>query len=334
MYAINGFDGDCAPHDGHIDLAFRDSGAWMEYDIGSEAQYSASQRIMVLLLGDSDAGPLLFFNWVSPTADEYPLFPAHAHDSDNWRLSLLGEMKMGKRVYRAGDFRFQNGGHPYPGDNVAWGPTGGMSIVMFADRRGFPVREVGKTSNAESEATMREVCEMAASFGVEILHPYPLGPAIRTSIGSVDNAGKIEGSFQSADRWPEILPGTRVAAGIFGEPNLGPILLFIQAAPYASAVPACSFGTEWLHVPIAGSCSIGGDSLEAGEFRIQEANASSGRIVAGENGLSSLIVIGDRRHRRPMDLEATEDGATWRQAIDGLIGELELQLANPAVVKS
>ena len=69
-----------------------------------------------------------------------PLSFAHAHASDNWRISVRGTTNMGRDTYEQGQFRFHDGGVPYASDNFAWGPDGGYGIIMFADRRGFAIR--------------------------------------------------------------------------------------------------------------------------------------------------------------------------------------------------
>ena len=71
-----------------------------------------------------------------------PLSFAHAHASDNWRISVRGTTNMGRDTYEQGQFRFHDGGVPYASDNFAWGPEGGYGIIVFADRRGFAIRPV------------------------------------------------------------------------------------------------------------------------------------------------------------------------------------------------
>lgn len=48
---------------------------------------------------------------------------AHGYDADNWRISIQGTTNVGKYAYTGRQFRFQDGGLPYPGDNFTWGST-------------------------------------------------------------------------------------------------------------------------------------------------------------------------------------------------------------------
>src|SRR5919112_1315415 len=79
---------------------------------------------------------------VTPPADQMPLSFAHAHASDNWRISVRGTTNMGRDAYAQGQWRFHDGGVPYASDNFAWGPEGGYGIIVFADRRGFAIEPV------------------------------------------------------------------------------------------------------------------------------------------------------------------------------------------------
>jgi len=94
--------------------------------------------ILPIMIGDDDCGPFVALSYVEPTSEQMPLSFAHAHASDNWRISVRGTTNMGRDAYEQGQFRFHDGGVPYASDNFAWGPDGGYGIIMFADRRGLP----------------------------------------------------------------------------------------------------------------------------------------------------------------------------------------------------
>ncbi len=128
------------PTDGHIDVDFRDTASWNPLE--------ETGRILPIMIGDEEAGPLVVLSCFPPMDEQMPLSFAHAHASDNWRISIRGTTNMGRDAYEEGQFRFHDGGVPYPCDNYAWGPEGGFGIIMFADRRGFAIRPV-KESIAE-----------------------------------------------------------------------------------------------------------------------------------------------------------------------------------------
>ncbi len=117
--------------DGHVDATYNDRTGWSS-DMGA--------TILPMLVGDEHCGPFIVLSYVEPTEEQMPLSFAHAHASDNWRISVRGTTNMGRDTYEQGQFRFHDGGVPYASDNFAWGPDGGYGIIMFADRRGFAIR--------------------------------------------------------------------------------------------------------------------------------------------------------------------------------------------------
>ena len=119
--------------DGHIDATYTDRGGWSQ-DLGA--------TILPMMVGDDQSGPFVVLSYVEPSEEPMPLSFAHAHASDNWRISVRGTTNMGRDTYEQGQFRFHDGGVPYASDNFAWGPDGGYGIIMFADRRGFANRPV------------------------------------------------------------------------------------------------------------------------------------------------------------------------------------------------
>lgn len=319
MYDIK-FSPGPAACDGHVDMSFRTPDDWDDYR-GSVGTPSGS-KIRAVLFGDADVGPMAILNSIPPTTVPLERGPAHSHDSDNWRTSILGTSSMGNERYGPGEFRLQEGGAPYGGDDVAWGPDGGYSIVMFADRRGFPARPVKHMPQVEESMRF-----WAEQVGVAVADPYPSSAAIATQLGNTDKAGKIEGSFRDATTWPENMPGTRMATAILGDRTAGPVLLLLQAKPAALAVPACTFETEVLHVVVAGACSMGDDVLERGSLRLQEAGALSDAIVAGPGGLSHAMIIGDRRAVSTVDVDETAPlarqwGETLASTVDFLKGQI------------
>ena len=205
------------PVDGHVDIDFADRNGWTE---------NMGATILPIMMGDDHCGPFVALSYVEPTSTQMPLSFAHAHASDNWRISVRGTTNMGRDAYEQGQFRFHDGGVPYASDNFAWGPDGGYGIIMFADRRGFAIRPV-KAELAEQMMPAQEVAGRA--MGIDVQDPCPGAPAIITTLGPTARA-HLDGGFDTSEQWDEIAPGVRMAAGLAGEPTCGPVLVFVDCA--------------------------------------------------------------------------------------------------------
>ena len=284
MYSII-TDKEPASGSAYTDLSFGDTGDWL--DLPHTGLRNA--QLCGLLFGDENAGPLVWLSEVPPLAEAMQLSPPHGHDSDNWRISILGTQRMGKRCYAEGEFRFQNGGVAYGPDDYSSGPEGGYGIIMMADRRGFPVRTVAP--NPRVDAAMKEA---AAMLGVSVLEPYPAGPPIRTNVGTAGKA-MLEGAFSESSEWPQLTTGVKALVALLGDPVAGPVLLLLQVDPETAAMPSLLLETEVLTVVVAGSCRIGGKRFGRGDIRLQHSDHPSQEITAGSNGASLAMIIGDRR---------------------------------------
>ena len=196
--------------DGHVD-ATSPSAAAGPQDLGA--------TVLPIMVGDDHCGPFVVLSYVEPSDEQMPLSFAHAHASDNWRISVRGTTNMGRDTYEQGQFRFHDGGVPYASDNFAWGPDGGYGIIMFADRRGFAIRPV----KAEIAAKVTPEQEAAGAFlGIDMQDPCPGAPAIATTMGRTKRA-HLDGGFDTADRvgrdrrpasaWPPASPASRRRAG-------------------------------------------------------------------------------------------------------------------------
>ena len=323
MYALK-LNEPCVEVGGRVDLSFNRAASWQ--DIPTDIP---GGKFSVLLCGDESAGPLFVLASLPPMTESGPLSPAHGHDSDTWRITVLGQSRMGRTVYSAGDFRFQRGGQPYGEDNFAWGPTGGQSAVMVADRRGFPTRPVSQDLAAQVAPVMQRYAD---EWGVVLPDPYPERPAVATVLGEPDKAGKVEGTFKDVSAWAAPFAGTRLALGCVGHPVVGPIVVLVRSEPGELAIPACSFDTEVVHLVIEGDCTVGGDLLSQGDLRLITAGNRCQPVVAGPDGLSHVMVISDRRALRGVP-DIARDGAQthadrwWaevaRQA-EGLMNALSL----------
>jgi hypothetical protein len=79
-----------SPADGHVDLDFTDRTGWSE---------NMGATTLAILMGDDQCGPFVALSYVEPTEEQMPLSFAHAHASDNWRISVRGTTNMGRDAY-------------------------------------------------------------------------------------------------------------------------------------------------------------------------------------------------------------------------------------------
>src|SRR4051812_2902436 len=251
------------PSDGHVDIDFADRDGWTE---------NMGATILPIMIGDDRCGPFVALSYVEPTSEQMPLSFAHAHASDNWRISVRGTTNMGRDTYEQGQFRFHDGGIPYASDNFAWGPDGSYGIIMFADRRGFAIRPV-KAEIADRVTPQQEAA--GAFLGIDMRDPCPGAPAIATTMGPTTRS-HLDGGFDASHTWDEIAPGIRMAAGIAGEPTCGPVLVFLDCGAGCEAVPAHSIASETIVAPVSGSVAAGGVTLTQGDVRLEEPGVEHG----------------------------------------------------------
>ena len=300
--------------DGHVDASYSDRSGWSE---------SLGATILPIMAGDDQCGPFVVLSYVEPTEEQMPLSFAHAHASDNWRISVRGTTNMGTDTYEQGQFRFHAGGVPYASDNFAWGPDGGYGIIMFADRRGFAIRPV----KAEIAARVTPEQEAGgAAMGIDMRDPCPGAPAIATTMGPLTRA-HLDGGFDGSGEWDEIAPGVRMAAGIAGEPTCGPVLVFLDCAAGCEAVPARAIGSETIVAPVSGSVEAAGTTLGQGDVRVEEADVEHPALVAGPDGAHLVVIFADRRALRAALGDGAMGGAlgsALSPVLAGLQSELSL----------
>ena len=299
--------------DGHVDADYTDRRGWSE---------SLGATILPIMIGDEHCGPFVVLSYVEPTDEQMPLSFAHAHASDNWRISVRGTTNMGRDAYEQGQFRFHDGGVPYASDNFAWGPDGGYGIIMFADRRGFAIRPV-KAEIAERVTPEQEMA--GAALGIDMQDPCPGAPAIATTMGPTTRA-HLDGGFDSSDEWDEIAPGLRMAAGLLGEPTCGPVLVFLDCAAGTEAVPARSIGSETIIAPVSGSIEAGATTLAEGHVRVEEADVEHPALVAGPDGAQLVLLVADRRALRTA-LDGGAVAGPLGTALSTALADLQGQLA-------
>lgn len=304
------------PADGNIDLDFRQPESWRQTGDGHG---------LGVMLGDDLAGPFVYLSSYPPQDEMMPTAFAHAHASDNWRITVRGTTNMGKDAYTDGQFRFQDGGVPYASDNFAWGPDGGFGLIMFADRRGFAINPVKKEIAAK---VVPEQEAVGKALGIDMQDPCPGAPAIATTLGPTARGHLIDG-FETADDWAELVPGVRAVASLLGEPGCGPVVLLLDCDAGTEALPARTIGTEVLVAPVAGDVRVGDQVLEQGDVRIVEADVAAPPMVAGDDGARLVVIVADRRALLDAR-EAGERSDQWSSALSSVLDALRADLVASA----
>lgn len=300
------------PVDGHVDVHFTERSGWSD---------SLGATVLPIMVGDDRSGPFVVLSYIEPTDVQMPLSFAHAHPSDNWRISVRGTTNMGRDTYEQGQFRFHDGGVPYASDNFAWGPDGGFGIIMFADRRGFAIRPV-KAEIAERVTPEQDM--VGAALGIDMQDPCPGAPAIATTMGPTTRA-HLDGGFDTSDTWDEITPGIRMAAGLLGEPACGPMLVFLDCAAGHEALPPRSIAAESIVAPVSGSIDAGATTLVQGDVRVEEAGLEHPALVAGPDGAQLVLIFADRRALRAA-LDAGTMAGALGPALSTVLTELQSRL--------
>lgn len=304
---------------GSLDIAMTAAAAWPAVPGMTGIAFHA------LLMGDGTAGPYLALVAIPPRTEPMPLFPAHGHGTDTWRITLRGEMNMGARKYLPGEFRYQVGGKAYGSDDLAWGPDWGYSIVMMADRRGTPSFPPDRNPEVIRAARARTQ-PLFDWMGIEMLEDYDAPHGVATTLKSAPRSFMAEASFHDASAWNEVTPGVRVAVGMLGERDVGPVLLHLRADAGSVAFPASRFATEVLHIGVAGTLRIGERDLGEGDLRLVDERLPVQEAVAGPAGASATIVFGDRRALTGEGIAAAGLPAAWEGFLQGALADLRAWL--------
>jgi hypothetical protein len=312
---------------GILDLSFHETDSWERPDDGYAAHVDghAPYNATFVVLGDEQCGPVMLFQSVEPGFQFARQAPAHGHASDTWRVTLKGEMSVGKDRYPAGALRLQEGWRPYGGDNPACGPDGGSTMVMFADHRGTRIRVV----HPEEAALLPEGIEdllfvewMGIHDGDQVtddLEKLPGPTGALTALGDM-RGGRVNSSFNEYEAWPEVRRGNRLGVTICGDEECGPVVLTTVAEAGELVSPAFETHTELVRVIVEGECLIGGSRLRAGDIRVHESGSACEVAVAGPSGVKEFIVFGDRRNA----FNAADD--PWSSAVSETLGSLREQL--------
>jgi hypothetical protein len=116
-----------------------------------------------------------------------------------------------------------------------------------------------------------------------------------------------------------------MAAGIAGEPECGPVLVFLDGAAGCEVVPARALGTETIVAPVTGSVDAAGTTLAQGDVRLEEAGVEQPALVAGPDGAQLVLIIADRRALSSALADGSVSGAVGAalsEALPKLLGEL------------
>lgn len=303
-----------------VELSFNDPSGWPT-PLGVSAVPGAGQRLTTVLIGDETDGPSIGLSYVPPREEAPPRGPAHGHDSDTWRMLLKGHMSMGSRTFRPGEFRFQQGGVPYGSDDLGWGPDGGWSVVVFADRQLFTMRPVKRDLQPDCDANAERFATWAGITLPKDRRPVVAG--VSTELGSPSKGGNVDGTFDETETWPELGPGIRAAVGLFGDPRTGPIMTTSRLDPGAE-LGGERFDTEVFHLVVDGSCQFGDRWLADGDIWIQPSGTAHPSIVAGSEGCSQFMLFADRSRL------GSAFQREWVTSVVSVVGELQAALTPDA----
>ncbi len=277
---------DDRPHNGQIDMSLIDTSTWHKGPFTGPGSAFAA-----VFFGDAQLGPFAALNAVAPRDSPLPTSAGHGHRCDSWRVSIDGTMRMGALKYGPGAFRFQEGGRIYGADDVSWGPHGGQSVVVMADRRGSTAIPAWPKDAERFKKAAKMLDEwLDAPPRVE----HPIVPGIATSFGK-PRLGHVNGSFAQGEAWRFDSPGVQLEAGLAGDREGGPLILLVRAQEGRTAFPRLRLATEVLHVVVGGSARDGGGRLQRAESRLAGENTDAPALVAEEHGVWLASLIGDRR---------------------------------------
>ncbi len=293
-----------------------------------------SGQPILIGIGDPVAGPLVGLFFDAPSTPEQlagppDLAPAHSHPCDNFRVVMKGELWVGPDRYHHGEFRLQRSGRPYGRDGDAPHVEGNWRIIFFADRRGHRVRPTNPELRAQS-ADPAAIARTMEHFG-DVL-PVVLDDqddGVNGLVTTIDKAfskvGHIDGSFSEADGWEPVGGSGRMAVSLMGVHEVGPVVIVQRTPPGQVATPAATFGSDVFRCVIRGSYRRGGDTVEMGDCALQAGGRPWPAVVAGNDGLDEVIIVGDRRGAVPA-MSGPGAGAGWAGTLTSTLGRLEAQL--------
>lgn len=322
MYkALGDFDGG----HGFTELSFREPKRWASMSTANTNSRVAGTSLSstAILLGDEQTGPALLFLALGPGVTP-PDAPGHAHASDSWRMSLLGNLPMGPDRYDPGEFTFRQGWKPYASDNYAHGPAGGWTALMFGDRRGMRVRHV-KHEGPDITPMDRMLAEWLGVEGDLVsVDPddAPGASSMATTLDGQRRGARLNGSFNDTSHWRSF-EGVDAVLGAIGDRETGPLVLLCKVQPGYRPLGGATIGSDVFRLVGRGSYTLDGREYVAGDMRVQTAGTPLGELIAGPDGVDEVVVIADRRSlASPAPL-----GDTWSLALKVLLEDLGERLA-------
>jgi hypothetical protein len=298
------------------------------------APVSARSGAPVLIgIGDPVAGPLVGLFYDAPSTPEQlegppDLAPAHSHPCDNFRIVMKGELWVGQERYHHGQYRLQRSGRPYGRDGDAPHADGNWRIIFFADRRGHRVRPTNPELRAQfaSPETLARTKEHFGDVLPVVLADEDDGVnGLVTTIGKpFSRVGHVDGSFDEADTWEPVGSGGRLAVTLMGVHDVGPVVLLQRTRAGEVATPAAHFGADVFRCVIRGSYRRDGQVAQMGDTVLRAENQPWDAVIAGEDGLDEVIIIGDRRG---LPAVAAGPGQDWADTVGTIVDRLTLELA-------
>jgi hypothetical protein len=229
---------------------------------------------------------------------------------------------MGRQAYDVGEFRFQAGRKPYPGDTESEGPEGGGFFNFMADRRGTQMRPVNEGTMDDTIASYTQFAQWAGMAMDE--NDTAVDSCLVTTLGSLGNAGSLNGSFGDTASWRRDDRGHALTTALLGHTTRGPLLMLSSSPPGGVGVHAgSSISTEVVRAVVDGSCTIGQDEYTSGDIRIDVARAPAEPVQAGPDGLKEIVIFGDRE-----PLFSTLSSVRWSPLVEAELRALEQRLAD------
>jgi len=261
-----------------------------------------SVRFTTFDVGDEKAGPTVLFGYLDNSSDEVipwdRVDPYHYHGSDHFRAVckgnyLLTDGQNDKRM-RSGDFHFQNAGVLYreipEEDTCVW------LMHVVGDRRGI---RATIPSKSDREKLIYSGNPNDKPLGDD--ENYPDGiprkgiPAIKSTLGSCNKDGYLDGSFDKLTGTQKTYNEGKVDWGYFGDSQRGPLSVLVNFNSNSTVSGESICNTERVIFVVGGSCLIGKTNYESGSIRIQSAGSTLPSITAGKSGVKLAILIADRR---------------------------------------
>jgi hypothetical protein len=298
----------------HLDLTYRDRDAW------PSLTPAGSLKSFAFDIGDPVAGPTVLLGLVTKVEGEdldwrHSVDPVHHHGTDQFRVIMGGEWMLAGKPMAAGAYGFQEAGWVYQEHPIHGGPV--WTLTMMADRRGARA-----TLKLEKDlTTVIEGGELGAAYGAPVEsepYPHPAGDkglaAVATTLGPCER-GYLSGRL--ADLGANDTP--QAVTAVLGDEKAGPVVHVLKAAPNETVAPACIYPTELVLSVVAGSCRVGATEYQAGDIRVQGADARMDAVVAGPDGVQAVLVVADRRASPSVDGAAPD----WMNEARGVLRGLE-----------